>query len=81
MTREEIDQVLAAFDAGEDPARGRYVTGLQALAEIVRDQEHRLRVLEPCPFRGEAHLWVRPHDRPEESLTCAFCGLTKEPPR
>lgn len=58
-------------------------TGLAALAEIVRDQEHRLRVLEPCAGRvvsGEPHAWGHFEPAPD-ALTCRYCGITKEPPR
>lgn len=47
MTREDIDRTLALFDAGENGAKDRWgVSEIQALAEIVADQERRLRALE-----------------------------------
>ena len=72
MTREEIDEVLALIVAG----KRTWTSGdpVESLAEIVADQERRLRVLEPCPKARISthgpHIW-------DLGGTCEACGIVK----
>lgn len=83
MTREEIDQVLDMLIRSDDRGVSAPMAFTSALARIVADQEHRLRVLEPCAARvaeGQAHAWGHFEPAPN-AFTCRYCGITKEPPR
>jgi len=51
MTREQIDRVLAMLRSGTEDGAPRIEPArlIASLAEVVANQEARLRALEPCP--------------------------------
>lgn len=97
MTREEIDSTLADMIASETRRServaagsigGTAITGLGRLAEIIADQERRLRALEPCPGSAEeqaarrrtlattprAVVYLQPHFFGDDGK-CVACGV------
>ncbi len=73
MKRKDIDRLLAFLQSDVHRVAFPHVA---ALAEVVADQERRLRALEPCPKLGNTpHEWSW-----DEPFRCAACGLVKEEP-
>jgi hypothetical protein len=69
MTREEIEQALALLQS--QTAHAPFVA---KLADIVAEQERRLRVLEPCEF--SPHGQDAPHEW-TPIRTCVWCGVRR----
>lgn len=81
MTRAEIDRALdRLIKGGQIPVGYRIeVTAVALLAEIVQQQEQRLRAVEPCPgapavHRDKSHVW-------NDDGKCSRCEARKHAAR